>query len=97
MRVASVPLWSGEVEQSQLFWSAATCRRLWPRRQKESGDKSPHSIRTRHLSVFCAHPDSRFFNCTLTKLCSFRHFRRMWLLLFDDLPRKSVEEAQTFA
>src|SRR5947209_7828806 len=42
-----------------------TCQPLWYRRQQESGDKSPHSILSHHLSVFCAHPaaetDSHFF------------------------------------
>jgi len=54
-----VPLWSTADEQSQLFWSAATCRRYGPgvRRKATTSRRTPY--RTRYLSVFCTHPAAK--------------------------------------
>src|SRR5205809_5962590 len=64
-----VPLWSGEDERSQSFWSAATCRRYGPGvgRKEATSRRTPY--RTRHLSVFCAHPAGSL-TPTSNSLCS---------------------------
>src|SRR6266516_4145114 len=47
---------SASVRQSQLFWSAATCRRYGPGVSRKAATSRRTPYRTRHLSVFCAHP-----------------------------------------
>src|SRR6266516_7225412 len=45
---------SASVRQSQLFWSAATCRRYGPGVSRKAATSRRTPYRTRHLSVFFA-------------------------------------------
>src|SRR5207247_3703144 len=61
----------GQVKMNDhnLFWSAATCRRYGPGVGRKAATSRRTPYRTRHLSVFCAHPAGSL-TPTSNSLCS---------------------------
>src|SRR6266516_6601939 len=75
-----VPLWSTADEQSQLFWSAATCRSYGPGVRTKAATSRRTRYRTRYLSAFCT-PGCTPLDRQLNSMTNMKHALHCLILL----------------